>query len=221
MNFLAHHFFYASDDPYHNTGLILPDWSRSALGKRKLEWERKTQSYSPFIGLWEGCKKHYEADGWFHDCGYFNESTKEIEKDLVKLQSQGLLLAQRKWFLAHILSEVLLDRLIIEQFPEALDHFYQDLNQVPLSDIKDFLLESGKESMGRFPQGHAGFLSSEFLRFYSTADGLTESLNRVVQRTNQAAFSKEERQALTSIMPSWIAMAAAIKKPLQMERLSV
>lgn len=218
MNFLAHHFFYATDNPHHNAGLILPDWSRSAEGKRKLEWDSSTE-HKPFMALWEGCKKHYEADGWFHDCQYFIESTALIEKDLALLQEDGLLLTQRKWFLAHILSEVLLDRLIMEKHPLALDIFYKDLNAVPFTDIESFLLQAGKDNMGRFPQGHAGFLSSEFLRFYSSYDGLTESLNRVVQRTKQLPFSKEEHQALTASMPRWIEMAAAIKKPLQMERL--
>lgn len=219
MNFLAHHFFYATDDPYHNAGLILPDWSRSAEGKRKLEWNRASAERKPFTALWEGCKKHYEADGWFHDCTYFIESTASIEKDLEGLQKQGLLLSQRKWFLAHILSEVLLDRLIMERHSRALDWFYADLNGVPFSEIEAFLLESGKDTMGRFPQAHAGFLSSEFLRYYSSYDGLTESLNRVVQRTKQPAFREDEHAAITAFMPVWIDLATAIKKPLQMERL--
>jgi len=221
MNFLAHHFFYANDDPHHNTGLILPDWSRSAEGKRKLEWERKRSDYLPFMALWEGCQKHYEADSWFHDCAYFVEMTAQIEKDLANLQEKGLLQEQRKWFLAHILSEVLLDRLIIERHPKALDAFYHDLKQVPFIDIELFLLESGKENMGRFPQAHAGFMSSEFLHHYKSDEGLTESLNRVVQRTNQRAFSEAEHAALTALMPQWIGHAEKTKKPLQMERLSL
>lgn len=219
MNFLAHHFFYANGDPYHNAGLLLPDWSRSAEGKRKLDWSKKSKNNKQFEALWEGCQKHYEADSWFHDCDYFVEITEKLETDLTKLQSEGLFLEQRKWFLAHILAEVLLDRLIIDKHPKALDAFYRDLNLVPFAHIKSFLLEAGKDGMGRFEQGHAAFLNSEFLRYYATFGGLTESLNRVVQRTKQAAFSDAEHKAMTVLMSEWLEHAREIKKPLQMERL--
>lgn len=219
MNFLAHHFFYAQDDPYHNTGLILPDWSRSAQGKRKLEWMGIARENQQFQALWDGCQKHYVADAWFHDCGYFVETTEFLEADLTMLQTEGLFLEQRKWFLGHILAEVLLDRIIIDRHPGALDAFYGDLNHVPFDHIRDFLLEAGKEEMGRFEQGHAAFLNSEFLRYYATFEGLTESLNRVVQRTKQVAFSDAEHKAMTALMPEWVERAREIKKPLQMERL--
>jgi hypothetical protein len=219
VNFLAHHFFYATDNPWHNTGLILPDWSRSAKGRRKLEWMEDRHGGHKEEALWLGCQKHYEADLWFHACTYFTETTQHIEKDLALLQEEGLFDAQRKWFLAHLLAEMLLDRLIMDRHSTALDAFYSDLRQVPYEDLERFLLHAGKEDMGRFPQGHKGFIESEFIRHYTSHEGLAESLNRVVQRTGQTAFRGEEILALARCMPNWLALAGKIKKPLQMERL--
>lgn len=219
MNFLAHHFFYASENPWHNTGLILPDWSRTARGRRKLEWTAQHGHSHEHAALWLGCQGHYEADTWFHDCFYFNETTDKIEKDLALIQDKGLLAGQRKWFLAHLLSEMLLDRIIIDRHPLALDHFYEDLRQVPYEELERFLLQSGKEDMGRFPQAHKGFMDSEFIRYYSSHQGLVESLNRVVQRTGQPALSKDEMRELEAYMHDWLDYADQTKKPLQMERL--
>ncbi|HCS21918.1 MAG TPA: hypothetical protein DIW47_15410 [Bacteroidetes bacterium] len=219
MNFLSHHFFYANDDPWHNTGLILPDWSRSAKGRRKLEWMVHQEPAEGHSALWLGCQGHYEADTWFHQCHYFTETTLKIEKDLAKLQELGLFGEQRKWFLAHLLAEMLLDRLIMDRHTDALDHFYGDLRQVPYQDLERFLLQAGKEEMGRFPQAHKGFIESEFIRHYSRHEGLAESLNRVVQRTGQAALNKEEMLCLHAQMGNWLDFANQIKKPLQMERL--
>ena len=169
--------------------------------------------------LWLGCQKHYEADQWFHECAYFKETTEHIEKALARLQEEGLFEVQRKWFLAHLLSEMLLDRLIMDRHEAALDHFYSDLRKVPYADIEQFLLRAGKEDMGRFPQGHKGFIESEFIRYYSSFEGLSESLSRVVQRTGQAALTAEEIRALSRSMPDWLDLARETKKPLQMERL--
>lgn len=219
MNFLAHHFFYATDDPWHNTGLILPDWSRTAKGRRKLEWMAHHGHSEEHAALWLGCLGHYEADMWFHECHYFTETTQKIENDLALLQGKGLFAEQRKWFLAHLLAEMLLDRLIIDRHAGALDHFYGDLRQVPYPDLERFLLQAGKEDMGRFPQAHKGFIESEFIRHYSSYEGLAESLNRVVQRTGQPALNKEEIVSLHLQMNDWLDFADQTKKPLQMERL--
>lgn len=219
MNFLSHHFFYSNQDSWHNTGLILPDWSRSAPGRRKLDWVSLKSDSDRQGALWLGCLKHYEADDWFHNCNYFKVITAIIEQDLAIMQLSGLLLQQRKWFLAHLLAEMLLDRLIIDKHSNALDHFYHDLSQVPYTDLELFLLRAGKETMGLFPQAHKGFIESEFIRYYKSSEGLTESLNRVVQRTRQAAFTSSEKEALIAIMDHWLLSASKIKKPLQMERL--
>ena len=219
MNFLAHHFFFATDNAWYNTGLILPDWSRSAKGRRKLEWMAKHDLAYKEEALWMGCQKHYEADHWFHECAYFSETTHSIEKDLAHVQGQGLFNSQRKWFLAHLLAEMLLDRLIMDRHTTALDQFYADLRKVPYDDLEGFLLQAGKEDMGRFPQAHKGFIESEFIRYYSSDKGLAESLSRVVQRTGQAALSAEEIQILSRLMPNWLDLADQTKKPLQMERL--
>lgn len=220
MNYLSHHFFYAEEDSWHNTGLILPDWSRSAPGRRQLRWEHHPEAEPKHLELWEGCRKHYEADGWFHDCDYFTRSSNRIEEDLVQLQAKGLMQGQRKWFLAHLLAEMLLDRVIMDKHPQALDHFYEDLNQVPYADIESFLLAAGKEDMGRFPQGHEGFIKSEFIRHYASDLGIAESLNRVAQRVGQKAFSEDDIKGLVAIIPNWIDFASQQKKPHQMARLS-
>jgi hypothetical protein len=222
MNFLSHHFFYYQNDPYYNVGLILPDWSRSAAGKRKVEWIDNTQPNGLELSLLKGCKAHYEGDDWFHNCDFFIQVTDLVAKEIGREKAQnGLFAGQRGWFMAHILTEMLLDRLIIEADAYALDRFYSDLRAVPFKEIEAFLLKSGKTDMGRFPLAHKAFIESEFVRFYANAEGLTESLNRVVQRTGQNAFTEEEFNCIRRNIPLWLDYALQIKKPLQMERLSI
>ncbi len=218
MNYLAHHFFYAEEDPWHNTGLILPDLSRAAPGRRKLLWQGKEPDPEDHQ-IWMGCLKHYEADDWFHESEYFVSLSAFIQTDLEKAREQGLFYRQRKWFLAHLLGEMLLDRLILEKEASAVDHFYQDLHQVETDRLVKFLLDSGKQEPGTFHRLFEGFREAEFLRHYASNRGIAGSLNRVVQRTGQEAMDEAELDFLTGNLDSWIDRAWKIKKPVRMNRL--
>lgn len=220
MNFLSHHFFYANQNPWHNTGLILPDWSRSAPGRRKVEWMQDVPPEGINAHFISGCEKHYEADGWFHNSFYFSSLSNAIENELAQERSKSNLFANQKvWFLAHILSELLLDRLIIDKHPHAVNHLYADLNEVSFEDIQAFLLKAGKTEMGAFVQSHHGFISSRFIQYYSQHSGLVDALNRVVLRTGQEKFSELEKEYLLERMESWLQTAHKLEKPLEMGRL--
>lgn len=218
MNYLSHHFFYSTDDLYHNVGLILPDLSRSAIGKRKVALEAGDHP-SEFLAIQSGCLKHYEADEWFHDCAYFQSLSSLIDESISEQKLEGKFAKQRSWFLGHILSEMILDRLIIESDEDALNRFYKDLKQADIRQISGFLLQAGKTDTEHFEKVYAGFTSSEFIRYYSTTEGMVESLNRLVQRTKQSAFAPDETEFLSGQMDAWIEKARQIKKPHQMARL--
>lgn len=217
MNYLAHHFFYASGNAWHNTGLVLPDLSRHARGRRKLVGAAfESEEHK---ALWLGCETHYFADGWFHECAYFTRMNAYLNEELKVLQDRNLLRGQRKWFLAHLLSEMLLDRLIMDTHPDAPDHFYSDLKAVDEEQLKDFLLKTGKDDVSTFAEGFRRFRDSEFIRFYREDPGLTDSLNRVIQRSRQPAFTGADKDVVSYCLPRWLSKAGQIKKPPQMGRL--
>lgn len=185
-----------------------------------MDWLEKEPPQEKNALILEGCKKHYEADGWFHESVYFKHSCQLLEKEMeTERETRSLFQNQRIWFLAHILSELLLDRLILEKHPDAVNHFYRDLHQVPFTDIETFLLKSGKTAMGNFSIGHERFISSEFVRHYIQNEGIIEALDRVVQRTGQIAFTKNERLFLIGRIPAWLKLAEGVEKPVEMGRM--
>lgn len=219
LNYLAHHFLYAEDQTLFNVGLILPDLSRRATGRRKVSLLEP--SADPDWNLLQaGCEMHYEADAWFHDCHYFQRVSETMDKWFTEKKNAGLFLEQRSWFLGHILAEMVLDRLIIDANPDALDHFYSDLKSADLTKICRYLKASGKIDTTPFEQMYKGFTESEFIRYYRDDAGLVESLSRLVQRTKQNGLSEEEKGHLTAQMPEWIELAYKTEKPHQMARLS-
>ncbi len=218
MNYLAHHFFYAREqDAYHNAGLLLPDLSRAAKGRRELILNGDVHADHKDIA--EGCKHHYLADNWFHQSEYFKTMSAHINDPIAAVKSEGSLFqSQRSWFLGHILAEMLLDRLIMDKHSSALDHLYTDLKAVETGRLGNFLLRSGKDDLGRFPDVFDGFRNSEFLRYYADYEGIVGSVSRVLVRTGQNRLSDPETEFLLQHLPGFLDQAASIKKPRQMAR---
>ncbi len=218
VNYLAHHFLYANEDSLFNVGLILPDLSRRASGRRKVSLLQQSDNRE-WLSLQAGCECHYEADAWFHECDYFSQVSTKIDAWITDQKRTGLFLMQRSWFLGHILAEMLLDRLIIDAYPHSLDHFYRDLNAVELATLCGFLKAAGKQDTTAFEHMYRGFSESEFIRHYRYNEGLVESLSRLVQRTKQNGFSDSEKDVMIQQLPHWIELAHKTKKPHQMARL--
>lgn len=213
MNYFAHYFFSRNDDAYYNTGLILPDFSRSAEGRRKLLLEKAPPS-AEFSSLKNGCLNHYECDEWFHESSFFKQACSFLEEEL-KTISLG---SQKKWFLAHILAEMLLDRMIIDRFPDELDSFYRDLNHVDWAKIETFLMHCGKSNFDRFHRHQEAFREHKYLYYYKEDQGLIESLDRVSRRTGQEPFTDKAREEMISRCQIWLPFISQLTKPVEMNR---
>lgn len=219
MNYLAHHFFdRVPDDPLHNVGLILPDFSRSARGRRKLLLANVRSDIYGFASLLKGCHSHYVSDEWFHESLFFHILQDKISRILK--ENARLFSKQRPWFVSHILAELLLDRLIIKRFPGSLDLFYSDLQTVDIGTITQFLEACGKSSFEQFTRHYRNFCESKFMYSYSDDEGLVYSLDRVIQRTGQNALDDDAFLFLIKAIPELEHEASRIKKPRQMARLS-
>lgn len=198
MNYFAHYYFdHKEANPYYNAGLVLPDFARSAAGNKhintSLEHDFTLQPH--FFHLNEGSKQHYATDGFFHNTPFFSHCTHFIEDLFVKhnFPKDG----QRFWFLSHILFELILDRVLIQQHPQKLDDFYTALRQCSLKTVVDFLALSGKDGSDRFSKFWNGFLEAQYLQYYLIDEKLLYSINRVVTRAKQPELN--EAQALAFI----------------------
>lgn len=209
MNYFSHYYYaHHPSDVYFNVGLILPDFSRSALGARRLKLsEPRAQLH--FESLRMGCLEHYRADEVFHASTFFNEMEREINQDLKQMNSNG----QRRWFMAHILVEMLLDRVLMEKDPGALDRFYSDLELVDWNEVGRFLLDSGKTDIEAFVKHQEGFRKYRFIYQYQEAWGMVEALGRVVLRTGQPALGDEFRAQLENQIPNWLERTHKTEKP--------
>jgi len=195
MNFLSHYYFYRSDDPYYNTGLVLPDLVKNFC---KAHLRPGNNFVNPaFSALSEGSLMHLEADRKFHNSSFFHETL---------ALTSGLLDAScgwpRKWFLNHLLCEILIDRVLIDRHETLCADFYRQLENTDANKIALFLKLSGVLNYQNFAPGLERFVSIRFIFEYLHNEKIVLALNRVYQRLGIAYnWTQEDQTLLLSQIP--------------------
>lgn len=201
MNFFSHYYFdHIEGNHYYNTGLVLPDFARSAAGEKHINIQLKFDKLKQpdFYNLNKGSKTHYSSDGFFHNCSFFKDSNQLFEDLFIEhsFPRDG----QRLWFISHILFELVLDRVLIRQHRDKLDDFYASLGRVDLQVIIDFLALSGKDGTDAFTRFWNAFMQAKYLQYYLVDEKLIYSLNHILLRTRQPELSQLQADILIKIV---------------------
>jgi len=175
MNFLSHYFFYKTKDPYYNTGLILPDLVKNYCNSHINPIGNFNRP--AFISLAEGSLKHLECDKKFHNSEFFKISTHFLSAAF-DAECQW----PRKWFLNHLLMEILLDRVLMDKHEKLCEQFYYDLSCVNIEEIGVFLKMIGLPNPQNFQIGFERFVNSKFIFEYQHNEKICFALNKVYQK---------------------------------------
>src|SRR5947207_1119796 len=121
MNYFAHAIRFL-DRPYFLAGTALPDWL-SVVDRRVRLRARHVAAFSdgtgtPAAELAAGVLQHLEDDAWFHKTAAFAIASAELT--VLFRKSLPVDDRHRPAFLGHILTEMLLDAVLIERHPERL-----------------------------------------------------------------------------------------------------
>lgn len=172
MNFLAHYFFDRTDNIYHNVGLILPDLSRNfCKGHLNLKQEFDTVEFN---ALKQGSLKHLAKDKIFHQSEFFKNVQKSVS-NLLDKEAQW----PRKWFLNHVLTEIMLDRVLMDAHPSLCNNFYEDLGKANPDLIAEFLKKGGVLNYHLFKEHYLKFLEHQFIFNYLHNEKLIIALSRL------------------------------------------
>jgi hypothetical protein len=175
MNFLSHYFFYKTKDPYYNTGLILPDLVKNYCNSHINPIGNFNRP--ALISLAEGSLKHLECDKKFHNSEFFKISTHFLSAAF-DAECQW----PRKWFLNHLLMEILLDRVLMDKYEKLCEQFYYDLSCVNIEEIGVFLKMIGLSNPQNFQIGFERFVNSKFIFEYQHNEKICFALNKVYQK---------------------------------------
>src|SRR4051812_41029834 len=124
MNLLSHAFMArARDEDLYLFGTSLPDllpmYDRSLRVESLIKFLIQIDAnYRP---LQDGIQHHLAIDRRFHSSTFFNNGQKKIRIGLQTITD----IPVKRFFLAHILFEMLLDRFLLKHYPTFIDRYYQ------------------------------------------------------------------------------------------------
>jgi hypothetical protein len=144
LNYLAHYYCdHPQERPEYVLGLILPDLLRETTSGKKIHLhpdKLPEDGGEDMRALNQGILRHLEVDLFFHNSAWFHEQCRETKAlfDARPLNS----IPNRIWIFAHILVELLMDRVIINRNPELLDIFYGLLDRVDQKMVHRYFADS-------------------------------------------------------------------------------
>jgi hypothetical protein len=183
MNYFAHGIRFL-DRPYFLAGTALPDWLSVADRRVRLR-ARDVQPFSNADGgpageIAAGVLQHLADDAWFHKTAAFAVASAELTVLMRDALSPDD--GHRPAFLGHILTEILLDAVLIDSHPGRLDEYYAALAQ-----IDPGLVEQTVNRMSRIPTDRLTplvprFAGERFLADYCETNRLLYRLNQIMRR---------------------------------------
>jgi hypothetical protein len=207
MNFLTHFFF---DRRYGGPGttaafqfgVAVPDlliaYDRGLRFSRTRVDERV--ELFPHSGLWRGVRHHLAVDRFFHGSRFFHDSYDSIRHFLVHHLPSTV--TCRRFFLAHLVVEILLDHALLGRDPSLAASFYTRLGQISRSTVRAELESFFERPLPELTAHLDRFMRIRFLEHYAVIEDLHEPVNRMLQRTRQEPIPADYLGQWRSLMVS-------------------
>lgn len=198
MNYFSHFVIdHQKNNHEYNTGLLLPDITKSWIKSFKNIFLNETFSIHQHE-LLKGCLQHYHSDKKFHGSLFFHKYYGLLNDEIKNIGLSDEV--ERKWFIAHIMLELLIDRVILRDNKILLDSFYESLQNVNEISLSDFLKLSGMKNDDEFFKFFNHFRSVQYIYFYADNIKFMYSLNRIMMRANVKELSEQNSAKLLNMM---------------------
>jgi hypothetical protein len=183
MNYFAHGMRFV-DRPYFLAGTALPDLL-SVVDRRVRLRARNVKPFvdgsgAPAAELAAGVLQHFDDDAWFHRTAAFAVASAE----LTVLFRDALLAddGHRPAFLGHILTEMLLDGVLINRDPAALSAYYSAFERLDAGIVADCVDRMAPQTTNCLREFIPLFVREQFLADYLDTNRLLFRLNQVMRR---------------------------------------
>lgn len=199
MNLLSHYYLdHNHPSAYFKLGVLLPDLVRGFNKKLRKAVFSQQPVLPEHQQLVEGIRKHYAADAVFHNSAEFAFFCKLIGESLTAERFPSL--QRRKYFMAHVFVELLLDRLLEKHSPHLSVNMRYDLGKTDAGVLKSYFTYLEKPvHHNEFFDNFNWLYRSKPLLFYSDNEMFGKALLRVYQRINPVPASTTEAEHLVTL----------------------
>lgn len=196
MNYLSHYKVGGGQsDPAYTTGKILPDLIRRVDKSLRIS-AQPVDSWPPALAtLYAGIATHLETDAVFHQSDWFAGKVAYTKTLLQEIMAPAGL--KYRFFYAHILVEMIADRVVMKQQPTLLDNFYTQLSLLDKATLSYFFQYNGWERYSK--KGWdvlQRFIAAKYLYQYTNNAELVFALGRVVSQVGLTLFGEPYKSKL-------------------------
>ncbi len=192
MNYFTHALNHL-DRPYFMAGTAVPDWL--SVVDRKVRF--RPQHLKPWAECDEtlqaevagGTLRHLHDDDWFHATRGFVEVTGELTR--LFRERLGADDQYHCGFLGHVGMELLLDAVLMEQYPERFEEYWRVLDSVDPVAIEVAINRMARQPTERLAWFISLFRREQFLRCYSSDEHLLTRLNQVLTRVKLCSLPSQ------------------------------
>ena len=198
MNYLSHYYFDRDEDnKYFNIGLILPDLARSHIAKLRINpYKNITFTTNEIASMNDGCNKHFASDRKFHNWMTFVDLTNKAT-DMIR--ESGDKDINRDYFITHIMVEILLDKILLDQNPTLADDFYAMIDSVEMDWILKFMRYAGLQDDELWKGQHKRFMKAAFLKSYTSVENVVAAVEGVCANLGMIELNDDQRNLLIEI----------------------
>ena len=187
MNFVAHYYLDKdSTDSLFFIGIATPDLV-SAFDRAIRLKKGTLPSLTPQVGdnqmsFHQGIQRHFEGDRIFHSSHFFKEETAYLTLELKNVFGKEY--TPRAFFVAHILIELVLDRILIMQHNDLLYRFYDHFEQKEVKDLAELMRWICKAPMFGYEDFLQKFSERKFLYNYTEWDYIVRITSSILKKVN-------------------------------------
>lgn len=204
MNFLAHYLlatqYFPPVEPVslYIVGNALPDLL--PLASARLSMTALRESPHPISdngALTQGATIHLLTDAAFHRLGTFRGVQEEISSLISEARFTDIRV--RRFFFAHILTELALDSALLRHDRQLAEGFYSAFKPPEITAAAKWSENTLRREIPTLPFVLARFERSRYLNLYMDNAGVAEGLNRLCARAKQDTFEGANAERLIDL----------------------
>lgn len=185
VNYFAHALPFLDRDSYFIAGTAVPDWmsvvDRRVRVRARIAAPVAESTDDPLVrAVAHGALQHLADDAWFHGTRAFAEVTGDLSRKF--RDCLGPDDPMRCGFLGHVVTELLLDSVLMEQYPGRLDIYYERLAEIDAERMQAAVNQVSRGETDRLAWFLPLFHRERFLYDYAADTRLLYRLNGVLHR---------------------------------------
>ena len=204
MNFLAHYKIATQcltpREPFsaYVLGTALPDLLPLAAERVRLRPAQVASARTGFeAALRAGVSAHLATDAAFHKTAAFAAAQAEVSEMLAEAAFDGMRV--RRFFVAHVLTELVLDAALLRADPALAERFYDAFAAADFETASRWTEAVTGRVLPHLPHVLRRFAGTQYLRHYAEDEGVATGLSNLCRRAGQDTFEGENFSRLVGV----------------------